>query len=250
MIIRNFTCQRDVLTIRGTEFLPDGDNLPVAVISHGFTANQKSAEIYAIKLAELGFAAYTFDFCGGCLEGSSDGNTIDMSVLTEAEDLVSVINYAASRSYTDNNRIILAGISQGGFVSAYVAANYTYKIEKLILLCPALCIPEDAAKGSMHGFDFDPEAIPDTVTCRGFTIGRRYITDALSIDIFEDIRKYHGPVLLIHGNQDEIVNIQYAEKCAHVLGSYCKFTILKDEKHRFSMNGVSIALKELEGFLQ
>ena len=33
-----FQCVRDGLTIRGTEYRPAGENLPIAIASHGFTS--------------------------------------------------------------------------------------------------------------------------------------------------------------------------------------------------------------------
>lgn len=35
-----FSCQRDGLTLCGTEYRPEGDNLPIAIVCHGFMANQ------------------------------------------------------------------------------------------------------------------------------------------------------------------------------------------------------------------
>lgn len=32
-----FECQRDGLTIRGTHYRPEGENLPIAIVSHGFS---------------------------------------------------------------------------------------------------------------------------------------------------------------------------------------------------------------------
>ncbi len=93
-----FECQRDGLTIRGTEYRPAGEDLPVAVVCHGFMANQKTVVQYAKELARLGYCAYTFDFCGGSVlkMGKSDGKTTEMSVLTEVKDLEAVIAYVRS----------------------------------------------------------------------------------------------------------------------------------------------------------
>ena len=45
-------------------------------------------------LAEMGYVAFTFDFCGGsAMCGKSDGKTTEMSVLTETKDLKAVIEY-------------------------------------------------------------------------------------------------------------------------------------------------------------
>ena len=81
-----FSCRRDDLTIRGTEFRPEGADLPVAIVSHGFMATQDTVFQYAKELARMGYCTYTFDFCGGCAggKGKSDGATTDMSGLLEA----------------------------------------------------------------------------------------------------------------------------------------------------------------------
>ncbi|MDE6387216.1 MAG: dienelactone hydrolase family protein [Lachnospiraceae bacterium] len=116
---RTFMCQRDELTIRGTEYRPEGECLPIAIVSHGFMAFQDTVRQYAVALAEMGYVSYCFDFCGGCvIKGKSDGNTTEMSVLTEVKDLEAVIQYAQSMEYSNSREIALMGCSQGGFVSA------------------------------------------------------------------------------------------------------------------------------------
>lgn len=91
IIKSSFTCQRDNLTIRGTEYRPKGDCLPIAIVSHGFMAFQDTVRQYAKAMAEMGYVSYCFDFCGGCvIKGKSDGSTTEMSVLTEVKDLEAV----------------------------------------------------------------------------------------------------------------------------------------------------------------
>lgn len=206
-----FSCERDGLTIKGTVFLPKGKpDCPIAVISHGFMANQMFSQIHAQNLAKMGYAAFCFDFCGGTLVGSSDGDSTDMSVLTEAEDLKAVIEFAKSQSYTDENELILLGCSQGGLVSAIVAAEMKEEIDALILLYPALCIPDDARSGEMMFAKFDPQNVPETFWCGPMKLGRRYVTDVIEMDPYEIIHQYTGKVLIIHGNQDKTVDISYA----------------------------------------
>lgn len=206
-----FSCERDGLTIKGTVFLPKGKtDCPIAVISHGFMANQMFSQIHAQNLAKMGYAAFCFDFCGGTLVGSSDGDSTDMSVLTEAEDLKAVIEFAKSQSYTDENELILLGCSQGGFVSAIVAAEMKEEVDALILLYPALCIPDDARSGEMMFAKFDPQNVPETFWCGPMKLGRRYVTDVIEMDPYEIIHQYTGKVLIIHGNQDKTVDISYA----------------------------------------
>ena len=119
-----FSCKRDGLLIRGTEYRPAGDNLPAAIVSHGFMANQDTVRHYALHLAKQGYAAYCFDFNGGSVMGSrSEGRTTDMSVLTEVEDLEAVIDYVTQLPCVGGAGTLLMGCSQGGFVSALTAAR-------------------------------------------------------------------------------------------------------------------------------
>ena len=46
-----------------------------------------------------------------------------MSVLTEVNDLETVIDYVSTMPYVNKDKIFLMGWSQGGFVSALVAAG-------------------------------------------------------------------------------------------------------------------------------
>ena len=73
ILVQEFTCERDNLVIRGTEYRPRGKGLPIAIVSHGFMASQNTVRHYAVKFAELGYVSYCFELCGGCiLKGKSE----------------------------------------------------------------------------------------------------------------------------------------------------------------------------------
>ena len=82
-----------------------------------------------------------------------------MMILTEKGDLLEVVKYVQSNTGVDPGKIILVGCSQGGFVSALAAAVLDAQIAGLVLQYPALCIPDDARKGSMQIIRFDPNNI-------------------------------------------------------------------------------------------
>ena len=233
----NFSCERDGLTIKGTVFLPKGKtDCPIAVISHGFMANQMFSQIHAQNLAKMGYAAFCFDFCGGTLVGSSDGDSTDMSALTETEDLKAVIEFAKEQSYTDENELVLLGCSQGGFVSAIVAAEMKEEVDALILLYPALCIPDDARSGEMMFAKFDPQNVPETFWCGPMKLGRRYVTDVIEMDPYEIINQYAGKVLIIYGNQDKIVDISYVQRAVEAYtqaGAEVELKIIDKGGHMF-----------------
>lgn len=213
IIKSTFACQRDGLTIRGTEYRPEGDCLPIAIVSHGFMAFQDTVRQYAVVLAEMGYVSYCFDFCGGCvIKGKSDGSTAEMFVLTEVKDLEAVIRYARGREYSNPEEILLMGCSQGGFVSAIAASKLNGIISKLVMFYPALCIPDDARAGKMIFAKFDPGNIPDIIRCGPMKLGKCYVEDVIGIDPYQEIKEFTGDVLIVHGTRDKIVDIEYSKR--------------------------------------
>ena len=251
--VNQFECIRSGLVIRGTEYRPQGKKLPVVIVSHGFMVNQSSVRNYARQFAKWGYAAYCFDFNGGCLKGKSDGRTTDMTVFTEKEDLMAVIAYVRSLPYVDASHLTLMGCSQGGFVSALTAAELKSQVEKLILFYPALCIPDDARRGQMMMAKFDPQNIPATIKCGPFLLGRNYAASVLSVDPFEEIRPYDGPVLIVHGTADRIVALDYAKKAQkayNVSGNHCDLVILDGAGHGFRGKNDVSAVEAVAQFMQ
>lgn len=210
---KSFICKRDGLKIKGVCYIPEeGKKHPIAIVSHEFMSNKLFTMRYAKMLAEMGYAAFCYDFCGGCIVGMSDGKTTEMSVLTEVEDLKAVIEYSMSQPNVDKDRLTLMGCSQGGFVSSLLAGSNQYKLENLILFYPALSIPDDAKKGHMLKASFSPDNIPETLNCGVMKLGKKYVTDVINLDVYSLISGYHGNVLICHGNADDLVDISYSER--------------------------------------
>ena len=259
IIKSTFACQRDGLTIRGTEYRPEGDCLPIAIVSHGFMAFQDTVRQYAVALAEMGYVSYCFDFCGGCvIKGKSDGRTTEMSVLTEVKDLEAVIQYARGREYSNPEEILLIGCSQGGFVSAIAASRLNSIVSKLVMFYPALCIPDDARTGKMMFAKFDPDNIPDMIRCEPMKLGKCYVKDVIGIDPYQEIQDFSGDVLIVHGTKDKIVDMEYSKRAYEL---YLHSKRKKDEprvvsffpidggRHGFSKRHDRVAIEHLKQFL-
>lgn len=209
---RAFSCTRGQFTVRGFAYKCGENNKIPVIMSHAFLSNQRIMEKYARVLAQEGYVVFTYDFCGGAIRGKSDGKFRDMSIDTEKEDLKAVIAYVETLDYVDMKGLILLGASQGGFVSCLVAAEYQDRVSKLVLLYPALCIPDNARDGKMLMIQFDPEHIEETFTSRPFRFSPQYPRSAIGIDIYGEIQKITAPMLIIHGTDDQIVDLSYARK--------------------------------------
>lgn len=230
---QKFICMRDELEISGTVFMPEGKtDCPIAVISHAFMANQVFSFVHAHTLAKMGYAVFCFDFCGGSVVfGKSEGETTEMSVMTQVRDLKAVIDFAKGYENTDSEELLLLGCSQGGFVSAITAAELQEEVDELVLLYPALCIPDDARSGKMMLAEFDPENVPEILDCGPMKLGAIYVNDVIDTDAFELISGYKGRVLIIQGDDDDIVDISYAERALKV----------------YEDSGADVRLKVVEG---
>ena len=149
---------------------------------------------------------FNLDFCGGGLESKSDGSMLEMTVLTEAEDLNAVIDHF--KNDPRFTKLFLMGFSQGGFVSSYVAAQRPEDAAGPVLEYPACVLQDDARKRAL------PDgAFPATSNVMGQTIGRVYNEAAVSFDVYDVIGGYTGKALILHGDQDGIVPLEIFRQC-------------------------------------
>ena len=162
---------------------------------------------------------------GGGFGSKSDGTMLEMSVLTEAEDLNAIITHFQ----TDDrfSCIFLWGASQGGFVSSYVAARRPEDVAAMVLEFPAFVLQDDA-KGRAN-----PDgSFPETESVMGITIGHRYGEDAVSFDIYDVIGQYKEDVLILHGDRDGIVPLRYSERAVDVYEN-AELVVMEGQNHGF-----------------
>lgn len=246
--MREFYLKRDGLQIYACEFLPDAAKFPApavgrkaVILSHGFGSKGSDIWSSAEFLQEHGFAAYTYDFCGGSVPGTgkSDGRDVDMTAMTEVADLKAVYEYVAAKPGIDPAGIYLAGFSQGGYVSALAAAELREKIAGIVLIYPAFCIPDHARAGMLGGASYDPANPPTEIHCpNGMTLGPAMFRESYEMDPFLKASGYRGDVLIIHGLDDKLVNYSYAVKLAETYRSvgakYCGLQLVREQGHGLS----------------
>lgn len=230
--MEQFGCgNRKGMRIMGRVYRPE-QSKGIVVCCHGFTGDMNGTQKIAEALENNGYTAYIFDFCGGGYHTISDGDFHSyMTPLTELEDLECVIEYIQHVEVEEC--VYLLGCSQGGFVSALYASRHPKNVEKLILYYPAFCIPDDARNGSMQAIQFDPENIGDSVGEMPMLVSGEYPKSVMQMDIYQEIQGYKGMVLLLHGTQDSIVPIAYADKANEVYGSQCEYHRIENATHGF-----------------
>lgn len=214
---------------------------PLLILSHGFGGSHTNHQDYERFFFEHGLSTFNLDFCGGGLESRSDGSMLEMSVLTEAEDLNAVIDrFKDDPQFT---RIFLIGFSQGGFVSSYVAAQRPAEVDALVVEYPAYVLQDDARARAQGG------AFPVTGEIMGWTVGRVYSEAAVSFDIYDVIGGYTGDALILHGDRDGIVPLKYSTRAAGVFPN-AELIVVPGQGHGFTGEARREAMKRELAFFE
>lgn len=221
-----------------------GKRLPLAIIAHGFNATHAVGNAYYRTLCDMGYQCFAFDFPYGSLNSKSDNNTMRMSVLTEQSDLEAVVEHFRRQPSVDKKNIMLIGESQGGFVSSLVASDMPNKISRLVLVFPALCIPDN-----WNARYPDASSIPDTTWLWQVPLGKEFFREVRHIDAFKNMARYKKPVLIIQGDADHVVSVADSRRAASLYKD-AQLHIIHGAGHGFNAEQQAEAQRVLKEFLQ
>ncbi len=205
-----------------------GQKCPLVVVIHGFTGHIEEAHIVAVSkgINAVGFATLRADMYG---HGHSDGEFKKHTLFKWMTNALTVIDYARALDFVTD--IYLCGHSQGGLLVMLAAAMKHDVIRGLIPLSPAWMIPEIARKGELLGERFDPDHIPEKLHgWHDLDLDGNYARVAQTIHVEEAIDRYRGPVLIVHGDEDESVPVEYGIRAAERYNN-AKLVLIEGDDH-------------------
>jgi pimeloyl-ACP methyl ester carboxylesterase len=183
--------------------------LPTVVLAHGIGSSHERMDAYAEELSAHGVVTYSIDF-SGARRGRSDGDPLRMTVETQALDVAAAVQLMSEEPFCDTSNLSLVGAGQGGLVCTVFAARNPGRVKSLALLYPAFCIHDDALAAYP-----DAASVPDSyVTPAGTEVGRAYNLVARELDPYGLMGSYGGDVLILHGDQDDLVDLSYSRRAA------------------------------------
>jgi putative redox protein len=216
-------------TLKGVLHHPAGGDASGAVIlCHGMESDKNSEKLIYLgrALADRGILGLRFDFS---YAGESSGRFEDITYGGELEDLRAAYAWIEERR---RGKTAVLGSSMGGTVALLFAAE-TQNIAALVTVAAPL----------------HPERFPQTILTaaqlqewreRGFTYyhGRRLnvslLEDLQQLDVVQAAKKISCPVLILHGDADEVVPVAEAYELDRCLKPPKRLLVLEGGDHRFS----------------
>ena len=158
--------------------------------------------------------------------------------------MLAVTEHARSLDFVTD--LYLCGHSQGGLLVMLIAGMCPDRFKAVIPMSPAWMIPECARAGEMLGTKIDPLNIPDVFYQDGVNLlSGNYVRVAQTIHVEDEIERYNGPVLIIHGDMDESVPYEYGVKAAGLYKN-AKLVTIKGDDHCYNhhLDQVTDAIRE------
>jgi len=216
--------------LAGTLHLSESPVVGCVIFGHCFTCSRHTTVLRetARKLTDRGIAALRFDFSGN---GRSEGDFINTAYTRHVSEIASARQFLATKGLA---RFGLAGHSMGAAVSILAALRMTD------------VVGVSAFSGRLGGLDpkamFTDEqlsALRETGRLRFQSRGRElalssaFFEDAAQYDILEAVSTLDAPLLVIHGDKDEIIPVWHA-RAAKERNPRVTLEIVHGADHMFS----------------
>ena len=220
--------KRDQYILRGLHTKAENEKALV-VMFHGFIGHLNENGFFFKKLAsefaKCGISSIRFDFMGN---GMSDGELKDMTFKTECDDARAIIRYCLEHY---NTKLYALGFSFGGAVLGYVAKDFKDELAKIVLASPA---------GNMNLIGDDFKNLPperwydeENIDMGGYLISKKFIDSFEGVDLYANIAAFKHPVLIVHGELDKSVPIEYGHRYEKLLDDV-KFVTIKESSHCYT----------------
>ena len=234
----------DGINIHAKLDMPEGiDKCPLAIVVHGYTGHMEEPHIVEVAKAinEVGMATLRVEMYG---HGKSGGEFRNHTLYKWVTNMLAVVDHVRTLDFVTD--LYITGHSQGGLLVMLIAGMCPDLFKGVIPLSPAWMIPEYARRGELLGAAFDPVNIPDEIVQGEVNVlSGNYARVAQTIHPEDEIARYNGPVLIVHGDQDEAVPYEYGKKAAELYKN-AKLVTIEGDDHCYNkhLDKVTAAVQE------
>ena len=217
--------------IAGTLHLPKRPDGCGVVFGHCFTCSRNTRIIREIcnELAARDVLALRFDFSGnGQSEGEFSASNYSKQI-TEMQTAAEVIAEKGAR------RIGLAGHSMGAVIAVLTAAR-TGTVKAVCALAGRLSglkATHFFSKKQLKELE-DTGRVSFNSRGRSLQLSTEFFADAKQYDLPETVKSLQTPLLVIHGDADEIIPVQDAYLAKTLNPEYTELVVIPGADHMFS----------------
>lgn len=212
---------------------------PAVLICHGLGGHKSGKYRLYVHLAEMlariGIGCLRIDFRGS---GDSEGKFSDMTIEGEISDALAALDFLKHDRLVDSSKIGLFGRSFGGVIAVSAASRYR-DIKSLALWAPVYSGDQWRDKWMMVQSNQLPDDHKEKLMrINGMLPGPHFYQQLFGLKLESDLASLDKlPLLHIHGELDETVNLSHAE-CYQTFRRNAKgksqFLRLKKCDHDFS----------------
>ena len=221
------------------------DKYPLMIVVHGLTGHMEERHIRAeaAALNDHGYATLRVELYG---HGKSGGEFFDHTVILWVQELLQIIDYAASLDFVTD--LYITGHSQGGAAVLLAGSLKEDMLKGIILQAPAMLLKDVALAGEMLGNSFDPLHVPKTFPINGQEVSGNYLRINQLLPLEAAVERICGPIQIIHSDADEGVPYHYAQELAEQIKQAELITIPGDN-HVFSQH-IDMVIEAMLRFLE
>lgn len=213
----DITVMNGARAVPATVVVPDGEGpFPTVVMNHGHGGGRQEGggfEKLAKALADAGIMTIRMDFPGS---GDSKAPFTDGYLSNMISDSNASLAYLLANYPADKNRLGILGYSMGGRIALTIAATADNPYKAVGLLAPSSDPGKNLAlffAGSEAEFErLYAEASTDkgyadytTIYGQKQQLSKRWFDELLASHPNDAIAAYKGPMLIVHGDKDEVI---------------------------------------------
>lgn len=220
------------LNLVGVLHTPETKTDKIVIFVHGYRSTKESSKAVSMSkiLPVKGIAFLHFDFSG---RGESEGKFIDTKISQYVDDLKSAVDYVESLGYA---KIGIVGNSLGGLVSLQETAK-DKRVKCLVVQSPVSYFPwrKDQEFAPERIKKWKEKGVTTTESSRFglMKIGYQFYEDGLQFNNYSVYENIKVPVLVLHGTEDESVNIEFSKELIKHLDNH-KLIVLEGADHGYT----------------
>lgn len=201
------------------------------VLCHGMESSRGGTKQQAIvdRFAPAGYNVLRFDFS---FVGDSEGEYEDLTVSGEVDDALGALDFMHEFGASE---CTLIGSSLGGLVALLTASHAPHLVSRVAVMAAV-------ADSRIFTDGLDEAAIAEWRTRGRRRVGSGFLKpgfldDVLALDAPAAMKAVTMPVLVMHGDADDVVPFSHAEIIRASVSGPCKVERFRGVGHRFEEPG-------------